>query len=542
MDRRILIILQHIVLDILLPTSDLSGDVNFAISAFASENYGIGCLMVFPVLLNMIFNSYKWVSTDYDSKKEKRFTWILVVLSLWPQYQVVKLLLVIFRGKSRDVWQPMQNKIKWELSYIEPFFEAIPQFFMSMCVFGLLAGKSYLKFCSITDEDHTLSDYNINECINKQFNNTNPTNMDLFTSIGGFSSNDTEITKVFGRTTLGISNNIMFPLSILISSLSGMKSVIDYLLNGPLKITSTTKYGKVSVLFTLIFIVISSFYSKFLVSMRLAFQFAVFHGISATLVIFFILIAFPALIAVCPLVRVVGIRKYARMILSHPELLVLPFITDYVLGPIDGGNHYRSHCHCCNYWRFCTWSCCCKGCEIVHTNKAVISKEMSWTKVLYMTVIWFYFAIYNLDYFMSHSVTLSNYGIFDLVYLYIGYPLYVLWFGITLHCGESKGVIVIENIGDMNGETHEEPDIELQKRATLQIAPLHFDTSDATNFVGSHEGEYVCKWILEEVVNNVEPNKLALETSQIDQEIPKTNNEDKRLAGEKGIYEKVHGR
>ena len=103
-------------------------------------------------------------------------------------------------------------------------------------------------------------------------------------------------------------------------------------------------------------------------------------------------------------------------------------------------------------------------------------------------------------------------------------------------------MIVIENIGDVNGETHEEPDIELQKRATLQIAPLHFDTSDATNFVGSHEGEYVCKWILEEVVNNVEPNKLALETSQIDQEIPKTNNEDKRLAGEKGIYEKVHGR
>ena len=83
-------ILQHIVIDVLFRSVDVLSDIKFAISAFSTGNYGIGCLMIFPVLLNVFFCLYKWYSTDFDTEKEKRFTWALVVTCMWHQYQVLK--------------------------------------------------------------------------------------------------------------------------------------------------------------------------------------------------------------------------------------------------------------------------------------------------------------------------------------------------------------------------------------------------------------------------------------------------------------------
>ena len=70
MARNTFTILQHTFFDILLPTSDAFGDIIFATSAFYYQNYGIGCLMILPVVINMAFQFYKWTSTDHDSQKE----------------------------------------------------------------------------------------------------------------------------------------------------------------------------------------------------------------------------------------------------------------------------------------------------------------------------------------------------------------------------------------------------------------------------------------------------------------------------------------
>ena len=105
-----LTVLQHTVFDILLPTADVFGDIYFGISALRSHILGTGCVTLLPVTLNMICNAYKWFSTDFDTPKERRFTWILVLLNLWPQYQVLKLLLLILGGKSKDIYLPLKNK------------------------------------------------------------------------------------------------------------------------------------------------------------------------------------------------------------------------------------------------------------------------------------------------------------------------------------------------------------------------------------------------------------------------------------------------
>ena len=98
--------------------------------------------MITPVLINLFTNIYKWKTTNFDKEKEKWFTWIFVVLCCWPQYQVIKLLYLMVTKKHENHWKKLQDGIKKELSYMEPFMEAIPQFFISTSIFGYLTMKS----------------------------------------------------------------------------------------------------------------------------------------------------------------------------------------------------------------------------------------------------------------------------------------------------------------------------------------------------------------------------------------------------------------
>ena len=446
--------LQHTIMDILIPSSDVIGDFIFAFSAFSTQNYCIGCLMMFPMLISMVFNFYKWVSTDFDTEKEKRYTWVLVVLCIWPQYQVIKLLLTIFRGTSKSIWKPMQNRYRKELSYIEPFIEAIPQFFTSMCVFALLAGRRYQKFCTRRTIQECIETHNFTSSLGAIIDV-------LYIGIENDKTDDTTITEVFGKTTFGIGNNIMFPITIVISMFSGIKVIVTYLHSGPLKITSNTKHGRAVVLSSMALNVVIALYGKYSTVRGWGFRNSEEHGIKVFLFLFSLQVAFPALISICPLARVVGLKKYARTILKHPELLILPLVTDYVPGAINMGAHYQWCCHCCKCWRYCTWACCCKGCKVVHTDQLVISKEMSWTKLLYLQVFW-------LPTLFKVSRN-TNYYTPQMIFGLILVLLRALFLGITLHYGQSKGVLVIESMGNIRGELRKELELKLRDRINLQV-------------------------------------------------------------------------
>ena len=136
MATNIFTIVKLTVLDFLLPTADTYGDINFAVGAFSTKNYQIGCLMASPVILNLLFMCYIWKTTDLDSPREKRFTWFLVLLNVWPQYHVLKLIMLIIRQKPKDTWERKQKAINVHLLSVEPYIEAIPQYFFST---GLIA-------------------------------------------------------------------------------------------------------------------------------------------------------------------------------------------------------------------------------------------------------------------------------------------------------------------------------------------------------------------------------------------------------------------
>ena len=139
-------ILQHTVFDVALPTVDTYSDINFAVAAFSTGNVGIGFLMTTPVVINFLLSVCKWKTTSFDDKKEKRFSWLFLILNFWPQYQVSKLIFVIVTKKPEEYWKKMQQKIKMEISYLEPFVEAIPQYFISVGVYGMLSARNFVNY------------------------------------------------------------------------------------------------------------------------------------------------------------------------------------------------------------------------------------------------------------------------------------------------------------------------------------------------------------------------------------------------------------
>ena len=85
---------------------------------------------------------------------------------------------------------------------------------------------------------------------------------------------------------------------------------------------------------------------------------------------------------------------------------------------------------------------------------------MSWTKLLYLKVFWLP-QLYNL----SRN---TNYYAPQMIFWLILDLLRALFLAITLHYGQSKGVLVIENMGDIRGELRKELEFKLQDRSNLQ--------------------------------------------------------------------------
>ena len=352
-----LTVARHIVLDIVLPTVDTFSDSIFAIRAFSMGHPGIGIMMLSPVLINLCFNMYLWKFTNFDNEEEKRYSWMLVILNFWPQYQVVKLLVSIYKGTSTTQWKTRQHRIKMELSYIEPFVEAVPQYFISLCIYTMLLHRS----------NHSV-------------------NLDkFFTDV--WWTNDNEIIQVFGKESLGINNAIMFPITLSLSFLSGVKCVADYLINGPMSMLSDKKGCNFIIVIAKVVYVVIEFLNKIVIFWILSIvlglmDVSIGRGVFLFIILSILCVLIPTLIVIPPIVRYLGLKKFCLMYFQNPQLLTLPLITDLVFGPSKG---YRKCncgcCHCCTMACCCWCFCCCKACKFDTGTEITISRGFSWIKI-----------------------------------------------------------------------------------------------------------------------------------------------------------------
>ena len=117
-----------VVSSICLPTFDSVYDVFFSLFAIINGELGWGIALLVPVIVNMFFTGMIWYKTDQGVtwKEDKRWTWVLVLLTVWPQWRALNLFYdIVYKGED----DALQRKEAFErlAGCLEPFLESTLQ-------------------------------------------------------------------------------------------------------------------------------------------------------------------------------------------------------------------------------------------------------------------------------------------------------------------------------------------------------------------------------------------------------------------------------
>ena len=284
------------------------------------------------------------------------------------------------------------------------------------------------------------------------FNDTDHSNLDkFFTEIWTSNSTNNTVIEVFGGETLGITNQIMYPISMSLSFFSGVKSVADYLTNGPMSIESDKTCCNIVILFAKWIYVMAEFLNKFVICWISSAIVGLVGGLILSFVLFILYVLFPALIVLAPITRYLGCKNFFKMYLNNPQLLTLPLITDFAFGPANGYDKCDCCCCCSNFcgmlWACfsccCCCCCCCSACQFEKGTDITISKGSSWIKMIYTSLLLFLCfiimclkAIFEGSYYIY--VILSYFG-----FLAIGRLAFI----VILHCGVNKRFGTLSVVG-----------------------------------------------------------------------------------------------
>ena len=112
-----------LVFSIGFPLTDTFSDINLMANFFMYEHtrWGSGILTIlsFQTTCTMIL----WALIEKGPKK--RFTWILVLLQLWPQFRAAMVIIAIFRRKSNA--EKQKKAFQRVITPLEPYTESLPQ-------------------------------------------------------------------------------------------------------------------------------------------------------------------------------------------------------------------------------------------------------------------------------------------------------------------------------------------------------------------------------------------------------------------------------
>ena len=386
-----LTIFQLVLFRIVLPVFDQYGDISFSIRAFMKNYYLIACMIISPVVANVIFVGYAWMNGKFDSNKEKWFTWIFVVLNIWPIYQACKLIRAITGKKDKNDWEKDKKKLERHVFSIEPWIEAIPQYIISVCVYDHYTYREELSH-GIWGNGTSLK-----------------------------ASDNVTVEDIFGNYTLGVlPTRFMFPINASISFIVAVNSIMLYLNNGPLKITSEKCFLS-SILFVAKLVYVALSFLSLLLGAVVEDQLVSACGLPGYWTFIFIVASFviiPFLLVSAPLIRHLGFVKSFKMILGNPQLVILPVVTDYVIGPISG--YGKCNTGSCCWWLCCCWMCCCKPCTFERGHEIQIHKKLSLAKMVYKQIFFYSIPVVGAIGYIIHDQVLDPYAVSFLAAWLIG--------------------------------------------------------------------------------------------------------------------------
>ena len=112
------------VFSLALPTFDTYLDTYLAYNAFMAGNVYWGASLLAPVFMNMVCKTFTW--WRMDSKQEKKWTWLLLIVQLWPQYKALQVFrTLVVKGEEKGLTD--KKVYDRNIKVLEPFVEATPQ-------------------------------------------------------------------------------------------------------------------------------------------------------------------------------------------------------------------------------------------------------------------------------------------------------------------------------------------------------------------------------------------------------------------------------
>ena len=110
-----------LLFSVILSTFDSGYDLYLGITAILLGQVRWGCAILGPVLLNLLFTSWTWHKLE-----KNRWTLVLLLTFLWPQYRALKLVYRI-GWKGDEAGLEEKKEFHQRIGCLEPFIEAIPQ-------------------------------------------------------------------------------------------------------------------------------------------------------------------------------------------------------------------------------------------------------------------------------------------------------------------------------------------------------------------------------------------------------------------------------
>ena len=105
-----------IIFGILLPSFDVYSDIAFSISLFfGSHDEGqlLGSIFLIPIALTTFLTIPKWWKRE-KTLKQKLYTFPLLIGQLWPQWETLKVVRMIWNSKPQ--WREEKKKMEVEVS------------------------------------------------------------------------------------------------------------------------------------------------------------------------------------------------------------------------------------------------------------------------------------------------------------------------------------------------------------------------------------------------------------------------------------------
>ena len=91
--------LPSFVLDVLVPTLDVYSDISIIVPWIIASHYKYAGSMAFPLLLQFAATIVKWY--QLEKSKDKKWSWVFLVLQFWPQLRALRVIKMIYNGDTR---------------------------------------------------------------------------------------------------------------------------------------------------------------------------------------------------------------------------------------------------------------------------------------------------------------------------------------------------------------------------------------------------------------------------------------------------------